>query len=715
MKKVLCLFILSFLVSNLIAQDDDTFSPSKLESIAANMRAVLNDNDADFNITATPEKWKDESGVIIAQKTSFNFDKDANKLAVYEMTHRRIKLLDRDAVNNYSSVYFRIGSSKDGASIRIIKSNGTSQEVSLRNAIYVENSSDVPSTFLPYIGKASTLYDKSKSSVIFYKLAVPDLDPGDIIDYATVFYDDNTVKKMNYIEFDPIYYVCNREYPVLVQKFSIETDDKSFVSSKSLNGAPDFKESGNGSILYTWEDRSRDKMSDTRWVNHFAQVPFIKFQIVFSRQENRSDLFIGDKGELKRNLSPDEMAKKVNSMYGKMNPGFILQSVNYYLKQINAPDLRDDEYIQKLYYIIRHVGAIRGDGIGSETFAYCMMEKLDNKKIPYDLIVTAPYTLSAPGDIIFRTEPEWLLRIKGKYIFNPTAFSNPYDFKESFLNTPAYIIKLGKNPTATPVTIENNIPEQNITTNSIEATIDTGTQNLLITAKRTATGISKTNYNIQGLAYTTAFDDDYRSYGGEDDIRGSLKGAVLEQFEERLRERKKEDKEKKLEFMKAQYREDYDNIDKYTEFLLNSDGRSWKKQELSFTSKFELRDMVMRAGKNLLVSVPGLIGEQLYVNPDERKREYDAHMGFPRTIKNEITFNIPDGYRAVGVNNLNMSVENDAGYFKVKAIVEGTQLKILTMKVYKQIYVKKENWNNLLEFIDAAFNFSQKKVLLKKN
>jgi hypothetical protein len=713
MKRFLYILTL-FITSTIQAQDDDTFSPSKLESIASNMHPVLNDGDADFNSTAAPDKWKDESGVILAQKTNFTFDKDANKLAVYEITHRRIKLQDRDAVNNYSYFYFRIGSSRDGASIRIIKSNGTIQDVSLRNALYVEDNSDVPGTFLPYIGKASTVIDKSKSNVVYYKLAVPDLDPGDIIDYATIFYDDNTVKKMNYIEFDPIYYVCTREYPVVSQKFSIETDDKSFVSSRSLNGAPEFKESGSGTILYTWEDRNRDKITDTRWINHMAQLPFLKFQIIFSRQENRSDLFIGDKGELKKNISPEEMAVKINSMYNKMNPAYTLSGINYYLKQINASDLRDDDYIQKLYYIIRHIGAVRGNGISSETFAYCMMEKLGSKKIPYELVVTAAYTLSSPGDIIFRTEPEWIIRVKDKYIFNPTAFSNPYDFRENFLNTPAYIIKLGKSPTATPVTIDNNTPEQNMTTNSIDAVIDTATQNLLITAKRSAIGISKNNFNYQGLAYTTSFDDDYRSYGGEDDVRATLKGPQLEAYEDRLRERKKEDKIKKLEYMKAQYKEDFDNIDKYTEFILNSDGRSWKKQELSFTSKFELRDMVMKAGKNLLVSVPGLIGDQLYIDQDERKREYDAHMSFPRTIKNEITFTIPEGYKAVGVNNLNMVVENETGAFKVKATVEGNQLKILTMKIYKSIYVKKENWNNLLQFIDAAFNFSQKKILLKK-
>ncbi len=285
MKKLISILSVTFLSFVSFAQDDDTFSPSKLEDIARNMKAVWNDAYADFAVSAIPDKWKEESGVIIAQKTRFSFDKDANKLAVYEITRRRIKLNDRDAVNSYSSVYFRIGSVNDGAGIKIIKANGMVLDVSLRNAIYVEDNSDVPSTFQPYIGKVKTQLDKSKSKVIFYKIAVPDLDPGDIIDYGTIFYDDNTVKKTSFIEFDPIYFVCTREYPVIAQKFEIDTDDKSFVNSKSTMGAPLFKETGNANADYSWEDRNREKLTDTRWINSLVELPMVKFQIVFSKVE----------------------------------------------------------------------------------------------------------------------------------------------------------------------------------------------------------------------------------------------------------------------------------------------------------------------------------------------------------------------------------------------------------------------------------------------
>ncbi len=715
MNKLLLISISFLLLTTAHAQDDDdTFSPTKLESISKNMKPVWDDADADFKINASPEKWKEESGIILAQKTRFSFDKDANKLAVYEITRRRIKLNDRDAVNSYSSVYFRIGSSNDGAGIKIIKANGTVQDVSLRNAVYVEDNDDIPSTFTPYIGKASTYYDKSKSRVLFYKVAVPDLDPGDIIDYGTIFYDDNTVKKMNYIEFDPIYFVCTREYPVLSQKFEIDTDNNSFVNSKSTMGAPLFRETGNSNADYTWEDRNREKMSDTRWVNSLVELPMVKFQIVFSRSENRSDLFIGDRGELKQNISPDELAKKMNNLYNRLDGSLYYAMAKAYLKQIGYSDLRDEDFIQKAYYILRHMSHYRANGFSSELFVSCLTQCLDLKKIPYDLIVTTPLTLTKPENIIFRTEPEWMLRVKDKYIFNATVFSNPFDFREEYLGTAAYIISLGKNPTATPITLPASKPDDNVTTNTVTATLDTAARSLSVIHQKAVTGMSKKFYNVQALIHTTALDDDHRSYGGEDDVRASMKGAALESYEDKLRERKKEDKNRKLEYMKEALEDEYEYITAYSEFTLNSDGRTWRKQELNYTNSFTLGDRVKIAGDNLLVSVPGLIGQQLFISQDERKREADAYMGFPRSLRNVINFTIPAGYKVVGVQNLNMHIDNETGTFAVQASVEGSNLNILVKKVYKQATVKKENWPKFLEMLDAAYNFSQKKVLLKK-
>jgi hypothetical protein len=441
----------------------------------------------------------------------------------------------------------------------------------------------------------------------------------------------------------------------------------------------------------------------------------LKFQIVFSKSENRADLFIGDRGELKQIISPQELAKKMNNLYNRLDGSYYYTMAKAYLKQISYADLRDDDFIQKSYYILRHMSFYRANGFSSELFASCLTQCLDLKKIPYDLVVTAPLNITKPENIIFRTEPEWMVKVKDKFIFNATPYSNPYDLREEFLNTPAYIISLGKNPTATPITLPSTKADDNVTTNTITATMDTATRNMVVTLQKAVTGLSKRNYNYAALRYTTAFDDDHRSYGGEDDVRAGLRGAALDSYEDKLRERKKEDKARKLEQMDEELRDDFDNLSSYTEFTLNSDGRTWRKQELNYTNKFELADMVKIAGSNLLVSVPGLIGDQLWVPQDERKREVDADMDYPRSLRNIISFAIPAGYKAVGVQNLNMNMENETGIFAVQASVEGSNLNILVKKIYKNVVIKKEQWPALMQMLDAAFNFSQKKILLKKN
>ncbi len=710
--------MLLFISAIVTAQDNDaTFSDSKLKDIAGNMQIVWNDADPDFTVTSMPEKWKEESGIIIAQKTKFSFDKDANKLAVFEITRRRIKLNDRDAVNTYSSFFFRLGSSKDGAGFKLIKSNGTVKEVSLRNALLVEDLSDVPETFQPYIGKAKTRVDKSKSEIIFYKIAIPDLDPGDIIDYGTIFYDDNTVKKTSYIEFQPIYFICTREYPVMSQKFEIDTDDKSFVNSKAINGALEFKDNtGSRDADYTWEDRNRERLNDTRWVNNYVDLPLVKFQIVFSRQENRSDLFIGDKGEMKRSLTPEELAKKVNTFYNKIDneAGPYLNTVQYYLKQIDYSNLREEEYIHKLYTIIRHIIFFRAGGeMSSELFAYLFMKKLEMKKIPCELVVSAASNITKPGDIIFRTEPEWMVKVKDKFVFNPTAVSTTYDFRENFQNTEAFIISLGRNPSAKIIKLPVTSAGDNFTKTIVTATIDTA-QNLNLTVQKAIKGMSKKNYHYEALAYTASWDDDHRSYGGEDDLRANLSRTELEIYENKLRERKKEDKIKKPEYMQKVLENDYGTVVKYNEFFLTSDGRGYKKPELDFTQKAEIGNKVSKAGNHLLVAVPSLIESQLFINRDERARQYDADMGFPRTMTWEINFTVPEGYKAIGIDNLAGKVDNDAGYFMSMAKLEGNLVKLLVKKQYKKINVKKEEWPKMLQFLDAAYNFSQKKILLKK-
>jgi hypothetical protein len=296
------LFVTGFFFCIALAGFSQIIKEELAIKVQANAESIFKDADAGFSVNQIPEKWKSFSGVIIAQKTKFVFDKaqSGDKLNVYETSHRKIQLLDNDAVSRYSEFYFRTGHINDGFSLRIVKADGTVDTVSLLSAVLVEDADDVPGLFTPYFDKQSTIKDNSKSANIYYKLPVSNLEPGDIIDYAYTVFNDNDVTRMNNLEFDPIYYLCHREYPVMSQQFEINTDEKSFVNSRSLNGAPEFTEgSAGGFKTFTWKDSDREKIKDTRWVNEYMTLPLVKFQVIYSKVTDAEELFISDRGELK--------------------------------------------------------------------------------------------------------------------------------------------------------------------------------------------------------------------------------------------------------------------------------------------------------------------------------------------------------------------------------------------------------------------------------
>ena len=710
-----------------------TIKEDLANKLQSNMDAVWKEADADFNSNQVPDKWKGYSGVIIAQKIKFVFDKGsgADKLNVYETTHRKIKLLDKDGVNSFSEFYFRRGHDNDGFALHIIKADGTVDTVSLLTAVLVEDNDDVPGAFTPYFEKQSTIKNKTKSENIYFKLAVSNLEPGDIIDYASTVFNDNDVTKMNSLEFDPVYYLCHRGYPVMSQKFEINTDEKSYVNSKSINGAPEFKESSSGGYkTFTWEDKDREKIKDARWVNEYLALPLTKFQIIYSKNNDATDLFISDRGELKKSITPEELAKKVNGIYDKMDAGAgrklnqdnilaaystgLLSQTEYYLRKYEAYDVNDDDFIKRVYYILRHTNGLYGKRLGSQFFAYVMVEKLKKKGIPAELIVTTDNSITDMSNVIFGTELQWLVKAKNKYIFNFTTNSNPFDCKAEYSGNEAYTITLGKNPTATAVTLPGTTSEENYNSTVIDASMDENLEKTNITSTSSYKGISKHDNEGPALIYTNVYDIDYMSYYGDNDL-DQLPDKKRDEIDRLIFAKKEEFKKRKPEYMKRQLQNEYSNVVSYDNFNLITDGRTFNKQELKYTEKFILGDLTRKAGKNYLVNVPLLMGGQYQVKPEDRERKYDVDVRYPHTLTWDINYTIPAGFTIKGLAGLNQSVENETGAFITKATIEGNVLKLNIKKIYRQTKIKKEDFSKMLEFIDAAYNFSQRKILLKKN
>ena len=89
-------------------------------------------------------------------------------------------------------------------------------------------------------------------------------------------------------------------------------------------------------------------------------------------------------------------------------------------------------------------------------------------------------------------------------------------------------------------------------------------------------------------------------------------------------------------------------------------------------------------------------------------------MPFARSFNHNVTFKIPDGYTAEGIDKLNKSVKNECGGFESTAKIEGNKLLITYTKYYNNTLEPATNWGKILAFVDAGFAFTKEKILLKK-
>jgi hypothetical protein len=133
-----------------------------------------------------------------------------------------------------------------------------------------------------------------------------------------------------------------------------------------------------------------------------------------------------------------------------------------------------------------------------------------------------------------------------------------------------------------------------------------------------------------------------------------------------------------------------------------------------YSSKFNMAGLVKKAGNNYILEVGKLQGSPLKVDEDQRQRKLDVYAPFARSIQYELAIDIPEGYSVEGVEALARKVENSTGSFIVEAATKGSTLAISVRKTYNNAYEPFTNWTGMLAFIDAANEWSNSKILLKK-
>lgn len=683
--------------------------------------------DAHKKANTIPDKWKGESAVIIFKKDYYNFHKFGKNVKYTSAVRKRIKLLDANAVQEFSEFSFaerfytnkgfsfRKGTTTMG--VKIVKSDGKEIEIDVE--------------------KEAKDIDDTK------KLAISNLEIGDIIDFY--YYTVEPFKSFYEVGFDPVETTLGDVYPTMEMKLIFETENDFFINFNTYNGAPELKETYNkgGERKYEMLAKDIEKNEFPRWFYPAVELPFYKFQVYFARSsrfEAGAEAFLSEKEAIiKSVVSKDDVFKYY---YSKFKPFGDISAINDFVK--NNTFESDEEKVREVYYYTRHIYFTRyvEAFVANETnifypfeyyknpvfiqneeqFINHFMNFLKKSTIDYDIIVgTARYN-GPIKDLLIEKNVTLLLKVNTKnpiYLEFFSPFSSADQFDYNLENTEAYALEVSKGKkvvSADNVTLPRSSATDNLSKRISKIALEPNFTDLKVSRISSLFGHFKEYEQSDKLEFYDYVNEDYKKYGTESLLDLVKNKKKQEQYRkefnaliEKIKDRNKE------EFKKAVSQEFEFEIEEVAYELKNT-GRFGSKQPFEYEEKFVIKNnLVKKAGHNYIVEIGKILTDQIDVDKKEKDRKNNVYMSFPRSFDNEIIFEIPAGYTVMGIEKLNKKVENETGKFVSTASITGNQLTIKTVKEYKNYFEPNANWTKMVSFLDAAYQFTQEKILLKKN
>lgn len=725
-KRTLTLLLLLFVASTI------TFAQKKKKEEPTTADEVYGDKDPAFQVKDIPDKWKNESAVVIAQKANFSYWKRNARVEGEEMVRKRVKLLDKAAVDEFSEFYFidaGLGETQE-IGIRIIKPNGTQVDVNTDNAVKVTSSINIPSVFRSYYSYSS-----------YKKLAVPNLEAGDIIDYF--YYTYNKTRS------DYFHFTLSSSYPIMSQKFYFNVDKDFSINFNSYNGAPKLESTGTGTDwkgrpnervkTYTLTDKDRPRLKKENWDYAFRHEPSVKFMLFFihGAYANKSTEFFNEDNTPKTSVDKKEVAESVDILLNQSTYDLYSKDIIRYLDKNYKNEKDDLKFATLAYYYFRYLYLTQEIGYDGkmthrydlEDYKYRRMSDeyffkvfdavLTHYEINYDVIATMNRNNGTLDDLLLWDELVLGFRVggeKGAYFFPFDIYNSHETNNYNIDGTEAYAYQMFPETKETiikrvmlPVTTAGM---NNITTVS-SVSMDENMELLKVAREVTVTGMYKPSYSTALIGHDYVVEEELRLDPQFVDEAPASTQKKRDELKKKKEANAEEIRKVLMEEMKSLAEEDFE-VQSYDRFELVQSGRMPEKPKMIFREEMKAKSLLNKAGKNYMLDVGKLIGEQIKLEEKDMTREHDVYMQYARSSNNEITIEIPAGYTVDGLNDLNMNVDNASGKFLSTATLNGNKLVIKTEKQYKKAYDKKESWPQMIAFLDAAYKFSQKKVILKK-
>lgn len=705
-----------------------------------------------FKVREVPAKYASASKIIIAHHTELTAD-SKSKLAFYglgfglkkeltlsEIVREAVKVNDKTAVSEYSELSFTQFAKSSGflttnrttsyIGIRVIKPNGSIKEINADDIVLTTDASN-----------------EKKA-----KVAIPDLQPGDILDYFLATEQTLT----NDISNKPYHLLLFDDAPIMSLSFHAQLGKRYAIEYRSYNGAPDLEVS---------KDDDKDIIADvvktdippfetSLWVAPGLQLPFIRMNISLGHRGSGS---VMKPGVVSKNSESDEfLQEKASSLSASYYSGYWMKAgkleydqlegeTRKKLKQsgISFKDLSDGDKAAQLYYTLRYtkmlnfniddmakkinIGNLIYDGLAFPLFATFKAAGLDPA-----IMVSTTRTGYRLSEIMDRDDLSTTayLPTTNQFFSIESVYDIPFaipDEVEGLTQTksftfdhPAMIMTPKKMMGLTNIAEGPKVPlstsDKNAHIESLKLSFTADKNNLSVNRKTTLSGFYKIDAQRQMILYEDYYEQERKAFNDDK--------SLIDQLEDNKKGRKYVDevknafavarKNQKDEFVKEAKDWFDQEVTDLKDYKTDNLGVRHTAPDFIYSSSFYLGGLVKKAGNNIIVEIGKIQGQPFVVKPEQRKRDIDIYMPFARSVEYNIELEIPAGYSAEGIAALNKKVENETGYFSVEASASDKLVKIKLKKHYLHNYEPLKNWDKVTVFMDAANDWTSAKILFKK-
>jgi hypothetical protein len=696
------------------------------EEAAEVKHEIWDAKDPAFARTDIPEKYRNESAVIIAMNFTLGADQSRKKDHIAVTLHERVKIQDKAALENYSE--FNLQKLKSGGwnngvkltsymGIRVIKPSGEQRDIDMNDAVKIKDEQN----------------DQKQ------KIAISDLQVGDIIDFYV-----RTDKEASsyYAAPDPLDYSIGEKYPMLDFSLNVNVNRKMGVSWRYLNDEQSALKRSQDGDDYVFSIHKTDvpKVTDERWFYEQRALPTLR--LAYNGLKSKEFTNGMDEERIRRFLTYEIIS--VGAAYSNISTvigGFPAVLRDYATRTgVRERDINRRTVAELAYYYIRYASLYKETSIGAsievgqqrKTYiprehytANVFRQLLNRYDIRTELAAAVPRSVGTLQDVVSLDDLNYFIIAypdeKPMYCSMSNMLSFPDELPVQLEGQQAYTVSVTgssreKDASFKKIHLPMSSADENTDAEKVNVNFAANNmQQLSIDRIIRVTGQYRYNY-IDMLLYEDMLAEERKnlhvSSSRDEDLLayGSYKKRANE-FDVAFSKARKDMDETVSSNIAGEYGTKPTAV---TYFKVVEQGLEKQNKPFTMHQSFTLDGFVKKAGNHYMLDIGKLITEQIALSPEERKRTYDINMPFARTVSYDVLINIPQGYQLEGAENLNKSISNETGSFECSTKTEDGKLIVTIKKVYKHHHEPSVNWAQMMTFIDAASDFNKQKLLLKK-